>query len=243
MADKKHEYWNDWNIEIWDPELWASEKRDPEEEICPSVININRDVLKKSASIQEEERKDWIKDIDSLCARINEYPESTLMNSKFGYTMAILRQKAFKDENAAEDLSKVCKAIMGDGRARKTKEKLEELISIIHREIAFFRTILARDAETTVENAIYDYIGENYPDDEDINKDSNYETAYYAYRKIYEGLRAQNMKEEEIFCFFESAANHITDPAVLRHENPCGRLLSFIKTKTWYVTGDDIVQE
>jgi len=224
MADKQFEYWDDWEI------------------IGPNDSFILR--LRKSPPSIDKER---LVDIEYLCERITQYPEATLMNEDVWYRIVMLRQKAFKDRKSKELLKKVCKSILGDGRKRKNQEKLDYLKSKIHRDIAFFKSVLElkKDGNPNVEDIIYELLTNDVPED-DIKslsgrekQTSNYENIYYSYLRIYEKLKAK-LKDEEIFCFFENAADYLYYPNASIPVQPVDRSLTFVKMKTWYVKGSDM---
>lgn len=224
MADKKLEYWYDWEI------------HDPNGNL---LIR-----LKKSPPTLEEDK---INDISYLCKRIKDYPDSTLMNSKVWYRITMLRQQAFKDEKAAAELEKICKAILGDGRKRKASETIKDLKNMISKDIIFFKEVLERNRneEVNVEDAIRDYLtkgNENLNDAQLRNmdrKESNYETVYYAYKHIHSKLKSL-MTDLEIYCFFEKAALNIEKTNATIDVQPGPRRLTFIKIGTWYTMGPDI---
>jgi hypothetical protein len=222
MADKKLEYWYDW--EIFGPD-------------GSSLIN-----LRESPPPLNKQNLD---DVGYLCERIMDYPEATLMNSDVWYRIVMLRQRAFKDKTAANELREVCKAILGDGRRRKSQEKLEELKEMILHDIQFFDEILEVNTKvgTAVDEAISDYLTRGTLSqkhhDRRIREKSNYETVYYQYKRVYD-ISKPILSHKEIICFFEKAALNITHPNATIDVEPDNRLLTFVKKRTWYVRGKDM---
>jgi hypothetical protein len=222
VADKKLEYWYGWTIN-------DSEGHE--------LINLRK-------TIQGIDQK-RISDPDYLCEMIENFPDQTLMNQKVWYQITMLRQRAFKNEDDAGQWGKVCKALCGDGRKRKTSDKLEDLKSIIMHEIEFFRFIKNRTAngEITVQDAINDYCTNGAKSAEVYEKrlkeSENYSKTFYAYNKVFGRLK-EKLTEKEIFCFFEKAAEHVNKPNALVDVIPDGRRLDFIKQATWGLYGDDL---
>jgi hypothetical protein len=223
VADKRFEYWYDWDIHGPDGVMLFSFKD------SPPPIDLER-----------------LTDTEYLCEQIYEYPEATLMNKKVWYRIIKLRENAFKDKEYVEPLRKICNAILGDGRNRKSQEKLDELLIIIKNDISFFRDILeiSKAPNMTVDKAIENYVTRGAdPTSELYHKfypqKSNYNRAYYAYRPIFEKLR-EIMTDVEIFCFFEKAAENIYHPEASIDVEPDNRLLTFVKKTTWYTLGSDM---
>jgi hypothetical protein len=224
MADTKLKYWYDW--EIYGPD-------------GKMLVNL-RNFLPPMD-------KDRLSDTDYLCQRIIDYPDSTLMNSDVWYRMTILRQQSFKSKEEEQEWKKVCKALQGDGRKRKTKEDLEDLQEMIQSEILFFREVLNRnrDERVTVERAIKDFLRQGDPQGEQAedrrSQESNWNNVYYKYKGIYDKLKSEfNLSEAEIFCFFDKTASAIHSANADIDVRPDGRLLTFVKVKTWYVIGSDM---
>jgi hypothetical protein len=223
MPDRKLEYFYDW--EVFGPD--------------GSILKS----LKKSSPPLE---KDRLNDIEYLCDRIRQYPEATLMNDQVKYRIVMLRQKAFKDKGSAASHKKVCKAIAGDGRQRKDKERLEDLRIMINEDIAFFKKILemTESKKMNVEEAIENFLTcdatKRYEyADKRRSEASNYENVFYAYKSVYGELK-KLMTKKEIFCFFEKAAEFIAFPNASIYVYPENRPLTFVKMKTWYLWGSDM---
>lgn len=228
MPDTKLKYFYDWIIEF------------PEE--LPSL-----DLRKRPKAVREKS----FSDIKSLVQNIRDCPEATFMDRDFGYTLAMLRQKAFKGKVAVEEWKKVRNAIFGDGRSRKTEEGLKglhEIRSIILADIDFFKEVLGRnkDEGIPVKTAIRDFLTRGCitaeQTDNRLKQESNYETTYYAYKRIYETLNP-TLSDLEIFCFFEKAALNLNKANALIDVHPDGRHLTFVKVKTWYTWGSDMYWE
>jgi hypothetical protein len=231
MADKQLEYWFDW-------------------EICGSDGSVLIDLKNSSLPSLPPVVRGKIDPIENLCERITEYPDPALTNKDTWYQINMLRQKAFKDKESKESLEKVLKAILGDGRRRRNQESLDRLKSLILRDINFFRKILEflQTGKKTVDEAIIQYLTEDVPDDDQElydkreNEKSNYENIYCAYKRIHSMLKDKiKMTDEEIFCFFETAANNLMHTNIQIDVEPNERLLTFVKMKTWFVKGYDMV--
>jgi hypothetical protein len=227
MPDRKLQYWYDWEIYGPDGSL---------------IIQIGR-----PPAIVERER---LRDIEYLCEIIETNPERALMDRYVWYQIVMLRQMASKNQDNARRYDRVCKAICGDRRKRKKQSALEELRIMIGYDIDFFRTIRRRieDEDVSVRNAIYHYLTEDVPEtatpdaaDRRDREMSNYYQTYLAYKRIYDELISAELPDEAIFRFFETAGEYIeaTNATIGIHSNE--NLITFVKKKTWYVEGTDMV--
>lgn len=222
MPDRKLEYWYDW--EIFGPD-------------GSSLID-----LRKSPPPRNKQR---LSDIKYLCARIMDYPEATLMDSDVWYRIVMVRQRAFKDKKAVNELREVSKAILGDGRRRKSQEELEELQHMISHDIPFFEEILEANTRvgTAIDEAISDYVTRGTLTQKHENKrliaKSYHVSVYYEYKRVYDILKPI-LSHKEIICFFEQAALNITHPNAQVDVEPDNRLLTFVKQNTWYIKGKDM---
>ena len=269
MADRKLEYWYDWSIEglenerreekpkgkkvrmnvqplQTEEEEWQQHEQEERKTKKGSIFDLRK--LQRARDQKKSINKS--NDIDRLCEMIETYPDSTLMDSDVWYTVTILRQKALKDRGgrAANELRRVCKAIRGDDRGKKSQEDLGVLKTMILSDIDFFREIRDRTMKepVTIQQAIADFLTRDATEktwDRRLKEDSNYETVYYEYKRIYKKLAELSMTEAEIFSFFKSAAEHIDKPNAAVDVQPDNRHLTFIKTKTWYIKEDDIFQD
>lgn len=222
MSDRKLTYWYDWSICGPDGSqiIWLGKS--------PPPIDTKR-----------------LNDVEYLCDRITNYPDSTLMSEKVWYKIVILRQKTFKNESAAKDLKLVCKAIQGDGRAKKTQEDLNELKILIRNDIEFFKKIIQRRMQEniSIDRAINAFLKKDAKEkalDRREKETKNYENVFYKYNQIYKKLSAKKLTMNEIFCFFELAAENINNPNATVDAEPDGRLLTFVKLKTWFVKASDM---
>lgn len=226
MADKKLEYWNDWEILGPNDEVLFRPRKSP-----PPIDN------------------ERLSDTDYLCERINEYPDPTLMNDGVWYRITILRQEAFKNRKAADDLKRICKAIQGDGRSKKDENTLDDLKVIIQGDIAFFKKVLDRNKNEgiNIQEAISKFLAEGAQTDSQMEgrerEQSNYENTYYSYKQIYDKLKSLKLKDAEIFCFLEKAGSNINKANIIIQVTPDDRLLTFLKVRTWYVKGPDMDME
>jgi hypothetical protein len=222
MPDRKLEYWYDWQIYGPDGKILESLKM-PKQAI----------------------EKDRLGEIRYLCDLIENYPNQALMNKNVWYKIAMLRQRAFKNEDDANSLEMVCKAIMGDGRRRKNQDYLNDLRIMIVRDIEFFRKMKNRISEGTadviaeIENFLTEGTKTERAHEKRLREYSNYRNVYYAYKKIYDRL-SSIMSEIEIFKFFEEAADNLSATNVTFDVEPDGRKLTFVKMDTWYVKGTDM---
>jgi hypothetical protein len=222
VADKKLEYWYGWTIN-------DSEGHE--------LINLRK-------TIQRIDQK-RLSDPDYLCEMIEKFPDQTLMNQKVWYRITMLRKRAFKSKEDAAQLKKICKALCGDGRKRKTSDKLDDLKIIIKHDIEYYRSIKDRIAKDkiTVQDAIIDYLKGGAKsakvEEKRLKEYENYNKTFYAYEKVFYHLE-NSLTEKEIFCFFEKAMEHLHDPNALVTVNPDGRSLDFVKQSTWYLYGDDL---
>jgi hypothetical protein len=222
MPDRKLEYWYEWQIYGPDGKILESLKM-PKQAI----------------------EKDRLGEIRYLCDLIENYPNQALMNKNVWYKIAMLRQRAFKNEDDANSLEMVCKAIMGDGRRRKNQDYLNDLRIMIVRDIEFFRKMKNRISEGTadviaeIENFLTEGTKTERAHEKRLREYSNYRNVYYAYKKIYDRL-SSIMSEIEIFKFFEEAADNLSATNVTFDVEPDGRNLTFVKMDTWYVKGTDM---
>jgi hypothetical protein len=222
MPDRKLEYWYDWEI-----------------------YGQNGEILEKLHRPVVKIEKDRLTDTDYLIHLITESPDSTLLNEDVWYRIVMLRKRAFKNEEDAESLIRVCRAIMRDGRSRKNPDTLDELKIMVHSDIEFFRTIQNRisDGNEGVDKTIENYLVEGTTtieaQDRRRNELSNYKNVYYAYRRIFNRL-SSSLTVDEIFSFFTVAAEHIDATNATVDVGPSGRFLTFVKMNTWYVKGEDM---
>ena len=114
--------------------------------------------------------------------------------------------------------------------------------------LGFFKKVFERnrDEGIPVKSAIQDFLTKDTKrtqhHDKRLKEESNYETTYYEYKRIYEILKPK-LSHLEIFCFFEKAALNMDKPNVLIDVLPDGRLLTFESTKTWFTWGPDMHME
>ncbi len=222
QTDRKLTYWHDWRISGEDGQI---------------IID-----LRNYAPPFDEER---LSDIDYLCKCITDFPEATLMRSEVWYRIIMLRQRSLKDKDAVDSLRRVCKAILGDGRRRKKLTDFANLKDKITQEIEFFKYLIESKSKSdvTVDKIIYTYLTKDAIDDNDFKKSEqqlrNYQTVYYAYKKIYD-LLSEKLTDNEIFVFLEQAANSIHEANTQIDVVPDKRLLTFVKMKTWYIYGSDM---
>jgi hypothetical protein len=186
-------------------------------------------------------------DIAYLSNQIEKYPDATLMNGDFWYTITMLRQKAFKNRNGSAEkaLKSLCKVIQGDGRAKNTQEDLNELEILIKNDIEFFKEIIERQAHEVISTskAIDGFLTRDVETIEvrerRIKEKKNYEKVFKAYSEVYNELLSE-LTPKEIFYFLEQAAEHLIYPNATVKVVPDGRPLMFVKQKTWFVRGGDI---
>lgn len=223
MADTKLKYWYDWEIYGPDGEMLVNLRTSP-----PPID------------------KNKVSDTDYLCQRIIDFPDSTLMNSDVWYRLTILRQQSFKDKEGASEWKRVCKALRGGSRKRKTEETIDDLQAMILNDIIFFKEVLerVRNEGITVKHAIEDFLRRGDKDGKDwdnrFRQESNWENTYYAYKQVYDHLLKFELSEAEIFSFFNGAALNLHSTNAHIDAEPDGRLLTFVKVKTWYVRGPDM---
>jgi hypothetical protein len=226
MSDTQRKYFYDWEISGPNGEILVS--------------------LKEKVDLKD---RDWRNSIDDLIFFIKEYPNQALMNEEVSYKLSMLRQQANKNKDAADIWKKVCKAIYGDGRKRKNKEKLSELKQEILNDIDFFIEIQNRIGQGNIgtDDAIEEYLTKDVAEDDresydkQIDKMSNHKNIFYTYKKIFDHLK-KHLSSNEIISFFRKAAEHIDDTNATVDVTPEGRLLTFVKVNTWYVEGPDMTE-
>lgn len=119
---------------------------------------------------------------------------------------------ATKSAHDREIYNKILKCLSIDGRKQKlrSKDDWDSLVADIRSDIRFFRDVLGmrKPGETDEQVIARRIAGRNHDHLEEL---AGWTSVYYAYLAIYNELKT-TLNNEEIFRFFDNAAEHVDKP-------------------------------